>query len=181
MIDDDIQLVESYKNGNKSSLETLYLKYKKKILRIIWYYVNNIEDAEDILQSLFLKLIDKIGKYKVYNNIQFRTWLFRVAINTAKDHLKMKKPVLNIEKISEIRDVKKGIAEELEMKESLLKIRKCIFELPLKYREVISMIFLENMKYEDVARILNRPVGTIKSRSNYAVNLLKKKMGVKRQ
>lgn len=174
----DLELVISYKNGNKNSLEKLYIKYKRSLLRIIWYYVNNLEDAEDVLQMLFLKLIDSIKKYKIYKDVKFRTWLYRVAINTAKDFLKKKKCKLNIDFNVDIIDNRMDVIENLENKEVVIKVRNSIFQLPDKYKELITLIYFENLRYEDVAKILNKPVGTIKSRCNYALNLLRKKMGV---
>ncbi len=175
--DNDIELIEKYKNGNKQSLEKIYYKYKKRLLKIIWYYVRNIDDAEDVLQALFIKIINNINKYKPYKDVKFRTWLFRIAINTAKDFLKKKKKgEINIENLDFIEDKSEKIEEKIADKELIKEVRECIMLLPLKYREVISLIYFEGLKYDEVAEILSRPIGTVKSRINYALKLLRKRV-----
>ncbi|MBU1077326.1 MAG: RNA polymerase sigma factor [Spirochaetes bacterium] len=177
--DEDIRLVDKYKNGDKRSLETLYNKYKVKLLRIIWYYVYDRQDAEDILQTLFLKLIKKIHKYKHYKDVKFRTWMYMVASNTAKDFLRKKRPTVNIETVENyIENKYEKVFKKVESMEMIKEVQKKVLLLPIKYREVISLIFFENFKYDEVASILNKPLGTIKSRANYAMNLLRKQFKV---
>ncbi|MDD5066154.1 MAG: RNA polymerase sigma factor [bacterium] len=175
--DDDIELVENFRDGDKSSLEKLYIKYKRYLLRIIWYYMNNMEDVEDVLQDLFLKLMDGLKRYRVLAGATFKTWLFRVAVNTAKDHLRKKKQGIPVADIERYEDKGPGWLEQMEKKELLEEVRKQVFRLPLKYREVVVMVFFEDLKYEEVAQILRKPVGTIKSRSHFALNLLRQRMG----
>lgn len=174
--DNDIELIEKYKNGDKRALEKIYYKYKKKLLKLIWYYVRNIYDAEDVLQILFIKIIKNISKYKPYKDVKFRTWLFRIAINAAKDFLKKKKGEINIENLDMIEDKSEKIEEKIADKELIKDVRKCVMLLPLKYREVISLIYFEGLKYDEVAEILSRPIGTVKSRTNYALKLLRKRL-----
>ena len=178
IIDNDAELIKKYKKGDKTSLEKIYHKYKKHLLKIIWYYVHDIHDVEDIMQTLFLKLITGIKKYKPYKGVKFKTWLFRVAVNSAKDFLKKKKPELNIEQIESIIDTRQGATEKIADKELIKEIRKSVMLLPLKYREVISLRYFENLANKEIAIILKKPVGTIKSRTNYALNLLKKRFNI---
>lgn len=177
--DEDIPFVKRYINGDNRSLEIIYNKYKNRLLRIIWSYVYDIHDAEDILQTLFLKLIKGLKKYKPYKNVKFRTWLYKVASNTAKDFLRKKKYVLNIEDMKNyIEDKYEKVYKKIESIEMLKELQMRVMYLPLKYREVINLIFFESLKYEEVASILNKPIGTVKSRLNYALNLLRKKLKV---
>lgn len=178
ILENDVELIEKYKKGDKSSLEKIYYKYKKQLLKIIWYYVHDIHDVEDVMQTLFLKLITGINKYKPYKDVKFKTWLFRVAVNTAKDFLRKKKPEINIEQIDSLEDSREELTEKIADHELIKKIRKSVILLPLKYREVISLLYFENLTYDEVAKILRKPVGTIKSRINYALNLLRKKFNV---
>ena len=103
---------------------------------------------------------------------------YRVAINTAKDFLKKKKPEVDLGQLETIGDSREKITDRIANKELITEIRKSVIRMPLKYREVISLIYFENLKYDEVADILNKPVGTIKSRVNYALNLLRKKFKV---
>jgi len=171
---DDLKLVEKFKEGEKSALQKIYFKYKEKLSKLIWYYVKNIDDVEDVLQILFLKLIKKIYKYTPYKNVKFSTWLYRVTVNTAKDYLKTKSKDLNIENYDWLRNVEDDITEKIEERDLINQVRKKVFSLPLKYREVIILVYFENLSYKEVAQILKKPIGTIKSRVNYALGMLKK-------
>lgn len=177
--DNDIPLIEKYNQGDIRSLETIYNKYKKQLLRLIWCYVYNAHDAEDILQTLFLKLMNCLDKYKPYKNVKFKTWLYKVATNTAKDFLRKKKRFIHLDKIDFIEDKHSRVVEKIEEDQMIKEMRKNVLSLPLKYREVVSLVVFNEFKYEEAATILNKPVGTIKSRMNYALNLLKKKFKVK--
>ncbi len=176
--DNDIELIEKYKKGDKGSLEKIYFKYKKRLLKLIWYYVHNIDDAEDVLQLLFIKLIKNISKYKPYKDVKFSTWLFRIAINTARDFLKKRKIEASIEYPDLIEDIKEKVEDKIINKQFIEEIQNSVSHMPIKYREVISLIYFEGFKYDEAAEILNKPIGTIKSRINYALNLLRKKFNI---
>lgn len=178
--DDDLILVDQYQNGDQSSLEQIYFKYKKRLLRLLWYYVHHMEDAEDLLQTLFMKLISGLKMYRRRQGVLFRTWLFRVAVNTAKDHLRKKRFTVRVEDWEKVKDPSGGLIENAEKKELAREVRSGVMCLPLKYREVLVMIYFEGLKYEDAAKILNRPLGTVKSRCHYGLELLRKKIGEKR-
>jgi len=174
--DEDIELIQRYKKGDRESLEKIYFKYKNQLLKLIWYYVYNRQDAEDIMQMLFIKMIKGINKYKPYKEVKFKTWLFKAAINTAKDFLKKKKPEIDIEQIETLPDSRKGVEDRFAENEIINKIRKNVMRLPLKYKEAVSLRYFEDLPYNEIAYILKKPVGTIKSRINYAVNLLKSRL-----
>lgn len=175
-IEDKI-LIQEFKNGNKSSLEKIYVKYKNSLFRLIWYYVQNIEDAEDILQMVFEKLIKNIHKYNPQKDVRFKTYLYRISINLCKDFLRHKK-ILNLIKMDSVKEIAEYDAniEEIEKEEIKSLVRRSVKELPSKYRDVIILIYFEDMKYDEVANILNKPLGTIKSRANYGLKLLRKRL-----
>lgn len=176
--DEDIQLVKKYIDGDIWCLEILYNKYKNKLLKVLWYYVYDTQDAEDILQTLFLKLMNSLKKYKLYKDVKFKTWLYRVTANTAKDFLRKKRNDIDINNIGQIKDKYSNMIGKLEENELIKEVQKSVIKLPLKYREVMSLIFFEELQYKEVAIILKKPLGTIKSRMNYALNLLRKKFKV---
>ncbi len=172
----DEELIQNFKKGNNRSFELIYEKYKRSLLKLIWYYVNRKEDAEDILQSVFYKVVKNIHKFKPEKGASFKTWLYRIAINSCKDFLRTRKQEIGIDFIDDMKDT--SSTDEIEDKLMVEKIRKEVFKLPIKYREVIVMIYFEGMQYNEAAEILKKPVGTIKSRLNYGINLLKNRMGV---
>jgi RNA polymerase sigma-70 factor (ECF subfamily) len=174
-IDNDLELINRFKKGDTKSLEILYNNYKDKLLKLIWYYVYNQQDAEDILQNVFMKLLRSIFKYTPRKNVLFRTWLFRVAINSAKDHLKKKKMDVNLDMIKEPDDEREYLESKMEQSELQNQLIREVLKLPVKYRDVIYLIYFEEYSYKEASAILKKPLGTIKSRLNYALNLLKGK------
>ncbi len=175
----DEELIQSFKDGNNRSFEIIYEKYKRSLLKLIWYYVNNKEDAEDMLQAIFYKVLKNINRYNASKGAKFKTWLYRISINTCKDFLRTHKNNVQIDFIENI----PSDSEVTLIEEKLLieRIRKEIFSLPIKYREVIVMVYFEGIQYNEVADILKKPIGTIKSRINYGIKLLKNKLGVKNE
>ncbi|MBN1898973.1 MAG: RNA polymerase sigma factor [Spirochaetes bacterium] len=173
---DDI-LVQKFKDGDKRSLERLYQKYKKNLFKLIWCYVQNLQDTEDILQQIFEKLIKNIHKYKKRQNCQFKTYLYRVTINHCKDFLKRRK-LQNLFTAEALRESGEDDKRLKDIEEACVidTIRRSVKALPGIYRDVVILIFFENLSYQDVAHILNKPLGTIKSRSHYALQLLRKKL-----
>ncbi len=170
----DEELVKEFVNGKRDSLEKLYFRYKDKLIRLIWYYVNNTEDAEDILQTVFEKLIKSIKKYTVHRDASFKTYLYRIAINSSKDFLKHKRILqfIKFDGIKYIGEYDKNIqfAEDNIIVE---KVREYVNRLPSKYRDVIVLKYYEDLKYKEIAKILKKPVGTVKSRLSYALNLVR--------
>jgi RNA polymerase sigma-70 factor (ECF subfamily) len=173
----DLILIKEYLNGNKKALEKIYLKYKKPLFNLIWCYVNNIEDTEDLFQTVFEKLIKNIHKYKPQKNSQFKTYLFKIAINSAKDFLRKKKLLkfIKLENVKKIGEEDKNM-EIIENSDIMQFLKNEIMKLPAKYRDVIILIYQQNLKYSEVSKILGKPIGTIKFRVNYAISLLKKRL-----
>ncbi len=168
----DIHLVERVKRGDKAAFDLLVLKYQHRIVKLVSRYVRDPSDALDVAQEAFLKAYRAIPKFR--GESAFYTWLYRIAINTAKNYL-----VMMSRRPAEIEfEAADGEASELESilkdpatPENLLlteEIRKTIVEaidaLPEDLRTAINLREVEGLSYEEIAQVMSCPIGTVRSR-----------------
>jgi len=137
------------------------------------------EDIEDILQDVFVKVYQKINSFD--DSYKFSTWVFQITRNTTIDAIRKKgaRPMeMSFEKVDlELIAVGNGIDLEKQMidKENLEKVGKLIDSLPLKYREVMILRFLEEKNYEEIMDIVKKPKGTVASLLNRGREIFLKK------
>lgn len=156
---------------NKNFFVEVINRYEKKILRYVFYLTGNKQDAEDITQEVFIKVyINLLGFNK---KLKFSSWIFRIAHNEAINFLKKKKINLNFdEKVYQLKDEKE--IEDDWLKEDLAnKVKSCLEQLPILYREVIDLYYFEEMSYEQIADVLKIPSGTVAIRLSRAKKILK--------
>jgi len=141
-------------------------------------------DAEDLFQQTWLKVVNNIDKYKEDN---FKAWLFKICSNQFKDNyrksVRYHKLVKDDYSDNEIKDYvinsaksDEDVLVKIERRDTKLAILTKVNELPDKHREPILMFYYQAMKYDDIAKALSIPVGTVRSRINTAKKMLKKQM-----
>ncbi|WP_434952678.1 RNA polymerase sigma factor RpoE [Shewanella sp. HL-SH4] len=168
----DQQLVERVQQGDKNAFNLLVMKYQNKVMSLIGRYVRNQADVQDVTQEAFIKAYRALANFR--GDSAFYTWLYRIAVNTAKNHLtsqgrKAPGSDVDIEEAEyyEGSDALKEFAspERLLMKDQMSKV---IFDtldtLPEELKMAISLRELDGMSYEDIANIMDCPVGTVRSR-----------------
>lgn len=144
-------------------------KYGDSMFRCAFAYCQNRQDAEDVVQEVFGKLLNKQPDFKDENHE--KAWLLRVTINTSKNHLRSfwrRKVELTDEEII--------IYEENDKNERVSEIWALVNELPEKYRIVIELYFVENLSIKEIAKILNKNVSTIGTQFERAKNILRKRI-----
>lgn len=156
---------------NKEMFEEIIDRYEKKILRYVFSLTGNKQDAEDITQEVFVKVyINLLGFNK---KLKFSSWIFRIAHNEAINFLKKKKVNLNFdEKVYQVKD-EKEIEDDWLKKDLANKVKICLEQLPILYREVIDLFYFEEMSYEQIADVLKIPSGTVAIRLSRAKKILK--------
>lgn len=171
----DEELAVQLQQGNETALETLVLRYHSKIFSYVYRMSKNYHGANDITQEVFIKVCQNIKKYNA--EFLFKTWIYVIASNTCKDYLKsayVQRTVTGLEMPENI------LASEDTPEELLLKQndREMIIEvlnhLSDIHREVIILRFYEELKLDEIAVILNIPLGTVKSRLSNGLHNLKK-------
>jgi len=168
----DAALVQRVKQGERSAFDLLVAKYQHKILNLIMRYVKDPSEAMDVAQEAFLKAYRAIPSFR--GDSAFYTWMYRIAINTAKNHLvaARRRPV-NLEfEVSESESFEPFAAlrdgdtpEHLALTDEIGEaINKAVTDLPEELRTAILLREIEGMSYEEIAEAMDCPVGTVRSR-----------------
>jgi RNA polymerase sigma-70 factor (ECF subfamily) len=168
----DQVLVEKVQQGDKQSFDVLVLKYQNKIIQLVYRYVHDPDEAMDVAQEAFIKAYKAIDRFR--GDSAFYTWLYRIAINTAKNHLVAsgrRPPQGDIEaQDAEQYDGASGLKEYATPERMLLKdeiqatVARAIDELPDDLRTAITLRELEGLSYEEIAQTMECPIGTVRSR-----------------
>ncbi len=165
-------LVDRVQQGDKSAFDLLVLKYQHKIIKLIMRYVRDPTEAMDVAQEAFLKAYRAIPSFR--GDSAFYTWLYRIAINTAKNHLvaARRRPLdydldtqdpeqYDMQARLKHSDTPEGLVLTEEIKAT---VNKAIDLLPEDLRTAIILRELEGMSYEEIAQTMECPVGTVRSR-----------------
>lgn len=177
----DTQLVDKVLNGDTGAFELLILKYQNQVFYAANNIVKNKEFAEDISQDAFLRAYEKLDTLQ--NKEQFFPWLKRIAINLARNHYVRGKRIVDIEsEESDDNYFENRIAggdspEDYIIKDELKKyVRMFVDALPERLRTVVILREVEDMSYEEIADILNIPLGTVRSRLFNARQIIKDRL-----
>lgn len=182
--DVDQKLVERVQRGDKNAFNLLVSKYQHKIANLLSRYVKNQSDVPDIMQEAFIKAYRALPNFR--GDSAFYTWLYRIAVNCAKNHIvagARKPPGSDIDvEDAEMYDSGDALRENASPEKLLLtaEIKKVVFstieQLPEDLRTAINLRELEGLSYEEIATIMDCPVGTVRSRIFRARDAVDKKI-----
>ena len=181
----DAQLVRRVQKGDKVAFDLLVLKYQHRIVNLVMRYVRDPDQALDITQEAFLKAYRALGRFR--GESAFYTWLYRIAVNTAKNYLaaQRRRPMdveLDLQdpeqfdlhaKLRET-DTPEGVLMGRQLHET---VARAIEALPDDLRTAIVLRELDGMSYEEIAQTMDCPVGTVRSRIFRARDAIGKKIG----
>jgi RNA polymerase sigma-70 factor (ECF subfamily) len=164
--------VVQLRRGDPDALTTLMARYQNRIYRYLLRLVRQPADAEDLFQQTWIRVAEKIRSFDTSRN--FDAWLFTLARNLAFDHLRRMRPSSLDEPwggdspedtmVSRLASADPGPLEQLLARERAGRLVVALEDLPLGYREVLTLRFEEEMKIEEIALVLATPVATVKSR-----------------
>ena len=174
---EDRALVELALQRDQGAFALLLEKYRSALMTHILKYVTVVEDAEDICQRSFEKAFMNIDRYNP--RYAFSTWLYNIAQNEAIDHLRRSRASINSVPISSEREALEVLSgstpeEEFIIDQAVSDLMGSIRNLPESYRQVAELRFIKDYAYEDIARELALPLGTVKTRINRARKMLEK-------
>ena len=182
--DTDQELVRRVQAGDQTAFNLLVLKYQHRVLKLVGRFVNDQAEAEDVAQEAFLKAYRALASFR--GDSAFYTWLYRIAINTAKNALvsQRRRPVdfdLDLQdpdqydrhaKLKEA-DTPEGVLLTDEIRTV---VEEAMAELPEDLRTAIVLRELEGLSYEEIAEAMDCPVGTVRSRIFRAREAIDKKL-----
>nr|WP_139214357.1 RNA polymerase sigma factor RpoE [Marinobacter zhejiangensis] len=180
----DQQLVRKVRNGDRSAFDLLVIKYQSRVASIISRYVYDSQEVMDLTQETFVKAYRAIGRFR--GDSAFYTWLYRIAVNTAKNFLEARgrRPqgsadaaeAENFEDGMRLRDT--SSPERVLQKEQLQReLQQAIADLPEELRSAFLLREYDGLSYDDIARILECPIGTVRSRIFRARDAVDRRLG----
>ena len=166
-------LVSAASNGCRMSFRELVIRYQNPINRLIFRLVKDEEAAKDLTQEVFIKTWKGLPTFNKEST--FKTWVTRIAINTARSWFKSKayKKAMRTEEYKNQASGKSISSVRLQLYENLL-LEKAIEKLKTKHREVICLFYFEKMSYREISNLLDIPNGTVSSRLTAAHKNLRK-------
>lgn len=167
----DSALVQRAKNGDKSAFDMLVRKYQHRIAAVVSRFVRDYAECQDVVQDSFIRAYKSLSGFR--GDSQFYTWMYRIAVNTAKNHLASKKrrPSFDVE-LDDAENIDGGVyiqnndtpEHELLRDEIAQVVSKALQQLPEDIRQAITLREMEGLSYEEIADVMNTPVGTVRSR-----------------
>ena len=171
-VETDQQLVARVQTGDSRAFDLLVLKYQHKIFSLIGRYVHDADVVQDVAQEAFIKAYRALPKFR--GDSQFYTWLYRIAVNTAKNHLvsRSRRPPGSDVDVEDAEYYEGGAAlRDIETPENALfgaelkqVVEAAISDLPDDLRTAVTLREFDGLSYEDIADIMDCPVGTVRSR-----------------
>ena len=168
----DQALVERVQAGDTRAFDLLVRKYQHKIVSVVTRYVSDWSEAQDVAQEAFIRAYRAIGAFR--GDSAFYTWIYRIAINTAKNHLvsRGRRPpigdiaiedAVQLDGASQLRD-RATPERELLRQEIEQTVSGTVEALPEELRTAITLREVDGLSYEEIAEIMNCPIGTVRSR-----------------
>lgn len=190
-VDSENKLVENILKGNSDEFRTLVNKYKRLVYHIVFRLVKSNEDQEELGQEIFLKVFQNLSTFQ--HKSKLSTWIARIAYNTSLNYLRKKKiPLYDDELSSEKRKMNASssfnigihaVTSDTELPDETLQkdqisnfLQEEINKLPIQYRQIISFYHLENLSQQEIAEVMNLPIGTVKSYIYRARKLMKDRL-----
>ncbi|MGH8107965.1 MAG: RNA polymerase sigma factor RpoE [Arenimonas sp.] len=168
----DLELVKRVQSGDKTAFDLLVRKYQHRIGAVIGRFVHDYAESQDIAQETFIRAYRALNNFR--GDAQFYTWLYRIAVNTAKNHL------VSMKRRPPTSDVDADDAEhfdgayrmhdsdtpehELLREEIARTVSEVVAELPEELRQAITLREMEGLSYEEISETMDCPIGTVRSR-----------------
>jgi len=167
----DMQIIDAVLAGDKQAYSQLVTRYQDRLFRSLLRMTGSREEAEDVAQESFVQSFVKLSSFK--GNSQYFTWLYRIAFNTCISRKRRKRPTTSVDAMrnagaADPTDSGPAAGEQLEQQERIAAVHSALAELSDEYRQIIVLRELEDCSYEEIAKILEMPVGTVRSRLHRA-------------
>jgi RNA polymerase sigma-70 factor (ECF subfamily) len=170
-IDEDGALVAACQRGDRAAFDLIVERHQRSIYRLCFRFVNNHEDASDLVQEVFIKAYRGIRRFR--GDSSLATWLYRIAVNTCLSFRSSRRP--STEELSDsIGAESTDFIERLERDERSRRVREAVRRLPERQRMTLILKVYHDLKHEDVARIMGTTVGTTKANLFHALSNLKR-------
>jgi RNA polymerase sigma-70 factor (ECF subfamily) len=186
--DEDISWIKRYRQGDKTAIDRLVLKYQNQIMNLCVHVLGNHTDGEDAAQETFVKVYKNLDTFK--GEALFLTWLYRITVNTCRNKqrswwnrfsrraVKLDAPIKGdgSNRIREIGDTSLSPENELRRHRIAERVKEALASLPKKHRELIVLRDIQERSYEEIGKVLDLSLGTVKSRLARARSAMQEKL-----
>jgi RNA polymerase sigma-70 factor (ECF subfamily) len=175
--DEDRADVEQLMRGDLSAFDRLFAKYRERVFRVCYANCGSREDALDATQETFIKLYERLDRYD--GRSAFRTWLYRVASNSARDRRRSRGRRERLHRGQvHVRPVAGGGDEDrVDAGDAVAAVRRAMADLPEKQRTVLRLSAMAGLTYREIAAVVGCRIGTVMSRLHYARERLRAVLG----
>lgn len=173
---DDSRLVELYRSGDEQAFNELFNRYRDRLWRIIWFYTGDVDACQDVLNEVFMRVVRHSATYNSKRN--FSAWIYRIAVNTGKNHLARREREKSIIEREKLRlQVKPPYhitpEEELVTESERAALEDAINNLGEKFKDVFILRYDQNMQYADIGKVLGCSERTAKWRMKRALERIR--------
>lgn len=171
----DDKLIRSILQGNGERYDDIVERYQAGLYRTAYYYTQNVEDARDITQEIFIKAYNSLTRFK--QNSAFSTWLYRIAVNHCIDWCRKKKPLIEESTYLENLCAADGSPEDLFLRHEIAsEVQAAVANLPTIYSTILILYYFEDFTPQQIAEITDTPKRTVETRLFRGRNMLKDKL-----
>jgi len=171
----DADFLKEFRKGNKEAFSGLVEKYSRPITMMILRLVKDLEEAKDISQTVFLKAYEGLPTFMMSSS--FKTWLYRIALNAASDHLRKRRANILLDSFDNFSASGLSPGEQMDRARYLERLRRAIEELPEKQRLTLELRIYDELDYNEIARILGGTAGGARGNFFQATKTLRQKLG----
>ena len=175
--DTDTELIQQIVQGDERAFDQLVSKYQHSVFNIIYRYIGNYEDVEDVAQEVFIKIWQNAHSFK--GKSKFSTWLYRIVVNQCLDYRsKHKRKLVSLDEMTEKEQTPESLIVEVdhEQRKKAEIVRKAVGDLPERQRIAIVLSKFEDKSYKEIAEIMGVSLSAVESLIFRAKESLKKKL-----
>lgn len=170
-------LLAACRSGSREAMQTLFVRNQKRVFSVALNFFGGNDDlAKDITQQVFLKIFYKVGEFR--GESEFKTWLYRITINACVDEQRKTRRFFSLENFFGFNEpqTKRTPDDKILKKEISGEVQAAIAELKPKFRLPILLKYVEDLSYDEIAKILDCSIGTVSSRMNRGHKMLAQKL-----
>ncbi|MDQ7781511.1 MAG: sigma-70 family RNA polymerase sigma factor [Desulfomonilaceae bacterium] len=171
----DEALVRAFRNGSDEAFTELVRRHSRPLTTMILRITRDEEEAKDISQTVFMKAYTGLSRFIMASS--FKTWLYSIALNAVRDHLRRRRPQISSEDVEGLADHAASTGERLDRARMLKRVREAIEDLPRKQRLTLEMRIYEGMEYSRIAASLGGTAGGARANFFHAVKALRQRLG----
>ena len=169
-VETELDLISKAQKGDRWAFGQLVQHHREGVINVVYRMCGDVGLAEDAAQEAFVRAWTHLPRYKPHS--PFRNWVYRIAVNVARDALRRERPSVDIDSVV-VASPERGPQAVTEVEESSQRVRQAVLDLPPASRSVLVLREYEDLSYQEIADTLGIPIGTVMSRLNYARGLLR--------